>query len=170
MQSIFSSPLVPLTAGFIFLLVAGYFELKTYRVPNALVLSSLLLAIGFAIVAQVMEPGRTGGIATSLLGMLLGGALLIPIYIKGALGAGCVKAQAAFGAWVGAGLGLSQCLSVMLIATLVAVVFASAAWFFAYQQRKNQDVSQQDKTQILLHGQLPLSIGTMLGVVVATLF
>lgn len=170
MQTLFSSPLIPITAGFIFLLIAGYFEFKTYRVPNRLVVGSLLLAIVFAIVAQVVVPDRTGGIGSSLFGMILGGAMLIPIYIKGGLGAGCVKAQAAFGAWAGAGLGFSQCLNVMFIATIVAVIFAAAAWFFAYQQRKRQQISDEDKTQILLHGQLPLSLGTMLGVVVATMF
>ena len=58
----------------------------------------------------------------------------------------------ALGAWLIAVLGLGQCLSVMRIGSLVTVVFAAVAWFFAYRQRKNGELSRQDKTQILFYG------------------
>jgi hypothetical protein len=48
--------------------------------------------------------------------------LLVPIYSKGYLGAGCVKMQAAFGAWIGCGLPPAQALKLIVIGTLVGTV------------------------------------------------
>ncbi len=168
MQPLLISPLTPITAGFIFLLVAGYFELKTYQVPNLLTVSALAIAIVFSFVAPILAPERSGGIGPALMGMILGGLILLPGYIKGGLGAGCVKAQAAFGAWVGAGTDYGQCLSMMGIATVAAAIFATGAWFATCQQRKVAAL-EPGKFLRIMHGQLPLSVGTMLGVVLATL-
>ena len=50
MQSFFMSAAVPF-AGFLYLLIAGYLELKTHRVPNKLTYSAIGLALLFALVA-----------------------------------------------------------------------------------------------------------------------
>src|SRR5260370_16090869 len=44
----------------------------------------------------------TGGIGSSLICTFLGMALLYPVYVIGGMGAGDVKMQMGFGAWVGA--------------------------------------------------------------------
>ena len=178
MQSIFMSPATPLAAGFLYLLVAGYFELKTYRVPNKLTYAAIGLAFLFALVAGVVAPERSGSIGSALLGMLLGGAILIPFYAKGILGAGCVKAQAACGAWIGAGCAAATCFKIVLIATIVAAVVGAVCFAVTYAKRKRQtqtqpsidDESSKSNFSLLMHAQLPLSLGTMLGVIVATLF
>ena len=177
MQSFFMSAAVPLAAGFIFLLIAGYFELKTYRVPNKLTYAAIGLALLFALVAGVIAPERSGSIGSAMLGMLLGGAVLIPFYAIGLLGAGCVKAQAACGAWIGAGLALATCFKVVLIATIVAAVIGAICFAITHAKRKRDaqphpfPVHEPSKSGFssLMHGQLPLSVGTMLGVIVATL-
>ena len=70
MDSFFASAAVPLTIGFAYLLIAGYFELKTYRVPNALTLSAIVLALVFSIVAGIFAPERQGNIVSALVGMI----------------------------------------------------------------------------------------------------
>lgn len=173
------STAVPLTIGFGFLLVAGYCELKTYRVPNRLTLSAIGLALLFALIAGVLAPERSGSIVSAVVGMLLGGALLLPFYSKGILGAGCVKAQAACGAWIGAGFAFSACLKLVLISTIVAAIVGAICFSITYFKRKRDALpnpcaadseSRERKFDMLMHGQLPLSIGTILGVVVASLF
>jgi prepilin peptidase CpaA len=71
-------------------------DIKTRRIPNYLTLGTLLAGLGF-------QAGFQGwsGLASGLLGMLLGFALLIIVYIIGGIGAGDVKALAALGAWLG---------------------------------------------------------------------
>ena len=178
MQSFFMSAAVPLAAGFLYLLVAGYLELKTYRVPNKLTYAAIGLALAFALVAGVIAPERSGSIGSALLGMLLGGAILIPFYAKGILGAGCVKAQAACGAWIGAGLAITTCLKFVLIATIVAAIVGAVCFAVTYAKRKREALrpypsadleTREQGFSLLMHAQLPLSVGTMLGVIVATL-
>jgi prepilin peptidase CpaA len=49
-----------------------------------------------------------GGIGASLAGTALGFALLFPVYAIGGMGAGDVKMQMGFGAWIGAFYGFGQ--------------------------------------------------------------
>ena len=99
-------------------------------------------------------------------------------YAKGVLGAGCVKAQAACGAWIGAGLTLSTCIEFVLISSVVAAIAATVcSVVFAIKQKNAQQVTlehlgeeQSGFNLPLMHGQLPLSLGTIFGVVVASLF
>jgi prepilin peptidase CpaA len=71
-------------------------DIKTRRIPNYLTLGTLLAGLGF-------QAGFQGwsGLASGLLGVVLGFALLIVIYIMRGIGAGDVKALAALGAWLG---------------------------------------------------------------------
>jgi len=171
------SALTPLTAGFIYLVIAGVFELRTYRVPNKLTFASIGLALLFALVAGMMAPERSGSIGSSLVGMLLGGALLIPFYSKGVLGAGCVKAQAAFGAWIGAGFAINTCVKFVLISTIVAAIVGLVCFALSYAKRKQEaqpnpyayPPESESVFSTLMHGQLPLSIGTMIGMVFASM-
>ena len=179
MSSVLTSPLVPLACGFVYLLVAAFYELKTYRIPNLLTFAAIGLALVFSIVASMICPERAGGIGSAFAGMLMGGLVLLPFYAKGVLGAGCVKAQAACGAWIGAGLTLSTCLKFVLISSVVAAIAATVcSVVFAIKQKNDQQVTlerlgeepQPGFKLPLMHGQLPLSLGTILGVVVASLF
>ena len=179
MSSVLTSPLVPLACGFVYLLVAAFYELKTYRIPNLLTFAAIGLALVFSIVASMICPERAGGIGAAFVGMLVGGLILLPFYATGVLGAGCVKAQAACGAWIGAGLTLSTCLKFVLISSVIAVIVATVcSVVFAIEKKNAHQVtlerlgeeSQSGFNLPLMHGQLPLSLGTILGVLVASLF
>ena len=167
MQLVFSTPIVPLIAGIIYLVIAGFIEVKTYRVPNVLTLAAAGLALAFALAASMIVPERAGGLVTSIVGMLFAGGLMIPFYAKGWLGAGCVKAQAACGAWIGAGFGLSQCATVVVISTVVAVIFVLFAGLITTQLKQRSNESEEQLQ--LMHGQLPLSLGTIVGMILAVL-
>ena len=80
------------------------------KVPNwltfPLILSGWALGLGHDL---GWLPGSTGlgGIGASLAGTMVGFALLYPIHMIGGMGAGDVKMQMGFGAWIGSFYGLS---------------------------------------------------------------
>ncbi|MGH8772717.1 MAG: A24 family peptidase [Burkholderiales bacterium] len=89
-----------------FLVVAGWYDLKSHRIPNwlvaggtviALVLHSVLLA-GFGFISAA--PGALG-LLGSLKGSGLGLALFLPFYMLRLMGAGDVKLMAMVGAFLG---------------------------------------------------------------------
>ena len=163
LEQLSGAPEVSLVLGLVFLAVAGLYELKTYRVPNVLTLAAIVAALIFAAVAPMFAPDREGGLATAFIGMLAGGVIMIPFYANGILGAGCVKAQIAFGAWVGSGYSLAPCLKLVLVGSVVAGLF-TFGWYFLNQKQVNED--QESGHFGLMHGQLPIAVGTLLGVVV----
>ena len=103
-MNILTAPLV------ILLIVAAIIDWQTHRIPNELVLIGAVLGVG----ANAVLPSG-GGLVFGVSGMALGLALLLPLYLLRAMGAGDVKLMAMVGAWVGA----SGVLSVTLL-TLVA--------------------------------------------------
>lgn len=82
-------------------LVIAWGDLRTYRIPNYLTLSTALAGLLF----QAAFHGWNG-LGSGLLGLLLGLFLLLPAYLLGGMGAGDVKTLAALGAWLGPGLTL----------------------------------------------------------------
>ncbi len=79
------------------------------KVPNWLTFPLVLSgwALGAAHDLGWVAGTGAGGIGASLVGTALGFALLFPVYAIGGMGAGDVKMQMGFGAWVGAFYGLS---------------------------------------------------------------
>jgi prepilin peptidase CpaA len=80
------------------------------KVPNwltfPLILSGWLL--GLLNNFELLEPGGfQGGIGAAIAGAFLGFGLLFPVYAIGGMGAGDVKMQMGFGAWIGAFYGFS---------------------------------------------------------------
>lgn len=66
------------------------------RIPNAITLPAMLLALSY----HTLTSGWTG-LMTSMIGLLIGMALLLIPYIMGGMGAGDVKMLGAMGALVG---------------------------------------------------------------------
>jgi prepilin peptidase CpaA len=79
------------------------------KVPNWLTFPLVLAGWGLGLIHDLgwLEATGTGGIGASLAGTALGFGLLFPLYAIGGMGAGDVKMQMGFGAWVGAFYGLS---------------------------------------------------------------
>jgi len=81
-----------------FVVAAAVFDVRTHRIPNWLV----LLGAGTCIAGQMIQPALLGfGIAGALKGIAVGFALLLPLYLLRATGAGDVKLMAMVGAYLG---------------------------------------------------------------------
>lgn len=71
-------------------------DLRHYKITNVSVLATLLAGLAWDSYFH-----RTSGLQHGLLGVLVGGGILLPLYALGGLTAGDVKWQAALGAWYG---------------------------------------------------------------------
>jgi len=118
--------------GFICLamIVAAVIDGWKLKVPNwltfPLVLSGWALGLAHNF-GWLAEPTGIGGIGAALAGTALGFVLLFPVYAIGGMGAGDVKMQMGFGAWIGAFYGFGQegqpgALSIIFWAFVLAVI------------------------------------------------
>ncbi|HMF11178.1 MAG TPA: A24 family peptidase, partial [Gemmataceae bacterium] len=98
-------PLLFVSAAMIVAAVIDGWKLK---VPNWLTYPLVIggWAFGLCHDLGLLEGTGVGGIGASLLGTLVGFLLLLPVYAIGGMGAGDVKMQMGFGAWVGAYFGV----------------------------------------------------------------
>lgn len=101
--------------------VAG--DWRLHRIPNRLVLAGLVLAAGLHGAALFSgQPALAGPHFWSpLAGLLAGGALLLPLYLLRACGAGDVKLMAMVGAFAGPGAALVAALYTMAAGGLLAL-------------------------------------------------
>ncbi len=106
------------------MVVAAVIDGWKLKVPNwltfPLVLSGWLL--GLLHTGGALEGTGSGGFGAALAGTGLGFVLLVPVYAIGGMGAGDVKMQMGFGAWVGAFFGLWDGMTIIFWAFAVAVV------------------------------------------------
>lgn len=86
----------------IIIAIALGYDMIARRIPNWLVLTGLLAGIGFSLLVPqgVMVAGRPDA-SSSLLGVLSGFAIMLPLYALRAMGAGDAKLMAAIGAFLG---------------------------------------------------------------------
>jgi prepilin peptidase CpaA len=98
------------------LLAASLSDIRSRRIPNALVLALALLGVGYS--AVVLSP--TVGVPRALLGLAIGFGLWIPFYALRMLGAGDVKLFAAASCW----LAPSQVFGGALLSALVGGVLS----------------------------------------------
>jgi prepilin peptidase CpaA len=107
----------PILVGAVLLaLIAGYTDLRSRRIPNWLTVPALLIGI----VANTVL-FRWAGLKTSLLGTLLGLALLLPFVLLRSLGAGDWKLAGALGAFTGPAALVDVLLGSIFVAGLMAV-------------------------------------------------
>jgi prepilin peptidase CpaA len=91
------------------MIVAAVIDGWKLKVPNWLTFPLVLSGwfLGICHDAGLLEGTGVGGFGASLAGTAVGFALLFPVYSIGGMGAGDVKMQMGFGAWIGAFYGLS---------------------------------------------------------------
>ena len=109
-----------------FVAVAAIFDVRNHRIPNWLVLLGAVTCIA----GQMIQPALLDfGIAGALKGIAVGFALLLPLYILRATGAGDVKLMAMVGAYLGPwGVASAALLSFIAGGVLaLAVVLAKGA-------------------------------------------
>ena len=104
-------------------------DVREQRIPNVMVLFVLLA--GLALNGVGPANGREGlfshfpgalGIGTALLGVLVGLALFLPLYLLRAMGAGDVKLLAALGAFTGPVEIIGLALSILVAGGVLAVL------------------------------------------------
>jgi prepilin peptidase CpaA len=91
------------------MIVAAIIDGWKLKVPNWLTFPLVLSGWGLGLCHSFgwLAGTGSGSIGASLAGTALGFALLFPVYAIGGMGAGDVKMQMGFGAWIGAFYGLS---------------------------------------------------------------
>jgi prepilin peptidase CpaA len=98
-------------------LLVTYFDVGYRRIPNRLVLTTLLLGLLLNTFFK-----QWSGFSSSLLGCLLAFGLMLMLYAFGALGAGDVKLFAAIGSLIGVQLVLQTFVIVVFCGGLLALI------------------------------------------------
>ena len=159
---------LPVVIGLALLAVAGISELTIKRVPNILSLVSIIGALITSVFCgSGVVPSFGGTLGSAFVGLAFGFLCLIPFYALG-LGAGCVKSNAAFGAWVGCTFGLPMVGYVVLYSTIAGVVLTavlSALWVVANRSAEPETLEggfdEQNPRKNLFPAQATLSAGAM---------
>lgn len=107
------------------LLAAVATDLRSRRIPNLLVIDGIVIAHVAHAAALLTGTDPIAGPAwwSPLAGMAIGLAALLPLYLKGACGAGDVKLMAMVGAFVGAKTVLVATVCTLLAGGLLALLF-----------------------------------------------
>jgi prepilin peptidase CpaA len=94
----------PLTFVCVAMIVAAVIDGWKLKVPNWLTFPLVLSGWVLGLLHNFgwLEATGTGGLGASLTGAAFGFVLLFPVYAIGGMGAGDVKMQMGFGAWIGA--------------------------------------------------------------------
>jgi prepilin peptidase CpaA len=104
---------------------AAVIDLRSRRVPNRLVLAGIVLAIGLHTVAAITGSPALAGRQwwAPLAGLGTGLAVLMPLHLLHATGAGDVKLMAMVGAFIGAPATLNAALYTLVAGGLLSLVF-----------------------------------------------
>ena len=107
------------------LLAALVTDLRSRRIPNSLVLAGLTLALGGHALAFAHPALPLAGAAwwAPLAGLATGFALLLPLYLLRAMGAGDVKLMAMVGSFIGPGSAATAVLYTLLAGGLLSLAF-----------------------------------------------
>ena len=107
------------------LLGAVVVDLRRRRIPNTLVLAGIVLAFTAHLGSLALGWLPLAGPAwwSPLIGMAAGFAMLLPLYLLRATGAGDVKLMAMVGAFIGAPLVLTATLYTLLAGGVLSMVF-----------------------------------------------
>jgi prepilin peptidase CpaA len=110
--------------SFFTVLIAAITDLRSRRIPNWLVVISLLGALVTAGATQ-----GASGLGKSLAGAAVGGAILGVLYLLGGMGMGDVKLCAAVGAWLGPAQLLMALVVMGVAGGAMALVWAACGGF-----------------------------------------
>ncbi|MGC1650045.1 MAG: A24 family peptidase [Candidatus Sulfotelmatobacter sp.] len=107
---------VILAGAVVLSLIAGWTDLRSRRIPNWLTVPGLVIGV----VLNTLLGGWSG-LKTSLLGALIGLALLLPFVLLRSLGAGDWKLAGALGSFTGPALLMDLLIASVFVAGLMAV-------------------------------------------------
>jgi prepilin peptidase CpaA len=104
----------------VLLVIAGVSDCRTRRIPNVLVASGALFGLIYNI--ALPQPGHHP-ILFPLAGLALGMALLLPLYLIRAMGAGDVKLLGMVGAFLGPLATFHAALATFIVGGVLAIIF-----------------------------------------------
>ena len=109
----------------VLLFAAAASDLRSRRIPNWLIVVGIGGAFGAHAMSMANDMAPLAGVASwsPLAGLATGFALLLPLYLLRATGAGDVKLMAAVGAFVGASNVLSAALYTLLAGGLLSLLY-----------------------------------------------
>jgi prepilin peptidase CpaA len=154
--------------------IAAITDLRHRRIPNALTMPLILTGIASSFLAgSALLPWQ------ALLGMAVGFALPLALFLLGALGAGDVKLLAGIGAWTGA-RGVIEIFAVAaIIGMIYVIVISMRRGQFAGLLRRSalvsinvmhadvvgvEDVLQSSRSADPAEAQLPYAVPALIGV------
>jgi len=154
---------LPAAVAVAILLVAAVSQAALRRVPNLLTLPAI--GAGWLYAAWVDAACRstvpTQGLEASFSAALLALFIMLPIYSSGMLGAGCLKAQMAFAAWIGSAMPLVPAMALAAVSTIGGLAFT-----FALCLMKAKDLAAQGRRNYEFPAQITISAVAIVGVVV----
>ncbi len=140
------------------LAAAVWSDLRENRIPNWV--SGGILLLGLAL--YVAQDGAAG-IVSALSGAAIGLVLFLPLYARGAMGAGDVKLMAAAGAWLGPLGALFGCAASLVAGLLFAVVaLLSRSALLQASMPGLRAIPVERNRQILLPYALPIFLGVVI--------
>lgn len=98
--------------------VAAWFDIKSRRIPNWLVLTGLISSLGIQLLFS------SGGVSAWGLGILAGFGLFLPLYLVHAMGAGDVKLMAVVGGFLGPAAAVDVVLTTLVAGGVLAIAVA----------------------------------------------
>ncbi|MBN9115406.1 MAG: prepilin peptidase [Pandoraea sp.] len=136
---------------------AAAINARTRTVPNWLTLGGVLSGWAVAGLGASGVVPLWGGLAPSVAATAVGYGMLTPLTSRGHLGAGCVKAQMAFGAWLGCAVETGPAVAAAVAAGLGGwLALAAVVGLVAAGRRSGLGWSR-------LPSQVPLSVGAIAG-------
>ncbi len=105
------------------LLVAAWYDYSSYRIPNYLVYSGIVVGFILSFLLPIEENGL--GVQFALTGFIIGFLIFLPLYFLRAMGAGDIKLMAMVGTFVGP----IQLLDIALYVAIAGGVLGLAALF-----------------------------------------
>ncbi len=119
------------------MVVAAAIDGWKLKVPNWLTFPFALAGVAYA----ALPGGLT--LTESLLGLVLGLALLLPLYAIGGMGAGDVKLLAGMGAWVGPAITFGSFLATAVVGGAIALAMMLASGKFFHHWFKMQEIGRE---------------------------
>lgn len=98
-------------------ILLGYFDIKYRRIPNKIILPTLICGL----LLNTFWQGWNG-LQSSITGCLLAFALMLILHFFGAMGAGDVKLFGAIGSIIGIGLVLKTFIVIVLLGAVLAMI------------------------------------------------
>jgi Flp pilus assembly protein protease CpaA len=149
---------LPAVVAMNIVVLAAILQYFVWRVPNALTLPAILAGWIFAGYADAVRPAPSHALVTSLLVSGLALLLMVNFYRTGSLGAGCVKAQMAFAAWMGAAMPLQAAAVLVAVVTVVGLAIT-----YLMARMEVVGVPHEERCDYLFPAQVTISLTAVAG-------